>query len=46
MLNDGDTSFNPSSYQYRLKIKSDKFSCAIEGKHFEVMLDGEIKWLF
>ncbi len=44
LLDDGDTSFNPSSYQYRLKIKADKFVAAIEGKHFEVMPDGEIKW--
>lgn len=46
LLDDGDTSFNPSSYHYRLKIKADKFSCAIEGKHFEIKPDGEIKWFF
>ena len=46
LLDYGDTSFNPLTYQYRLKIKSDKFSCAIEGKHFKVEPDGEIKWLF
>lgn len=45
LLDDGDTAFNPSSYQYRLKIKADKFTAAIESKHFEVMPDGEIKWL-
>jgi len=45
LLDDGDTSFNPSSYQYRLKIKADKFTAAIEGKHFEVMPDGVIKWI-
>lgn len=45
-LDDGSTSFNPSEYQYRLKIKSDKFSCTIEGKHFSITPDGQIKWLF
>ncbi len=44
LLDDGDTSFNSSLYQYRLKIKANKFTAAIEGKHFEVMPDGEIKW--
>jgi hypothetical protein len=45
ILDDGDTSFSPVSYQYRLKIKADKFTVAIEGKHFEIMPDGEIKWI-
>ncbi len=22
-----------------------KFNCAIEGKHFEIMPDGEIRWI-
>ena len=44
LLDDGDTSFSPSSYQYRLKIKADKFVAAIEDKHFEIKPDGEVKW--
>ena len=44
LLDDGDTRFDQSSYQYRLKIKADKFTAAIEGRHFEIKPDGEIKW--
>ena len=44
LLDDGDTSFNPTSNQYRLKIKVDKFNAAIENKHFEIKPDGEIQW--
>lgn len=46
LLDDGDTFFDASKKQYRLKIKASKFNCAIEGKHFEIKLDGKIKWLF
>jgi CRISPR-associated endonuclease Csn1 len=46
LLDDGDTFFDASKYQYRLKIKADKFTCAIEDKNFEVKPDGEIKWKF
>jgi translation initiation factor IF-3 len=45
LLDDGDTEFNQDKYQYRLKIKADKFKCAIEHKDFEVKLDGQIVWL-
>lgn len=45
-LDDGDTLFDPNKYQYRLKIKADKFKAAIEGKHFLIMIDGEIIWKF
>ncbi|NOU39423.1 MAG: hypothetical protein HOO89_11975 [Ferruginibacter sp.] len=45
LLDDGETFFEPNKKHYRLKIKADKFTCAIEGKHFEIKLDGEIKWL-
>ena len=45
-LDDGDTLFSPDRYQYRLKLKADKFTCAIEGKHFKIMPDGEVIWLF
>ncbi|RYZ28007.1 MAG: hypothetical protein EOO10_10950 [Chitinophagaceae bacterium] len=44
-LGDGDTQFDSTKYQYRLKLKADKFSCALEGKHFEVKPDGQIHWL-
>lgn len=46
LLGDGDTVFDPKKYQYRLKLKADKFTCALEKKHFEIKPDGEIKWLF
>ena len=45
LLGDGDTVFEPAKYQHRLKLKADKFTCAIEGKHFEVKPDGQINWL-
>ncbi|MEJ7671830.1 MAG: hypothetical protein WKF59_03775 [Chitinophagaceae bacterium] len=34
LLDDGDTIFDANKRQYRLKIKADKFTCAIEGKAF------------
>ena len=46
LLDDGDTIFDSTKSQYRLKIKSDKFKCAIENKDFKINIDGEIKWLF
>jgi len=45
-LGDGDTIFDPAKYQPRLKLKADKFKCALENKDFEVTLDGQIKILF
>lgn len=36
--------FEPSKYQAGLSLKADKFTCAIEGKHFEIKPDGEIDW--
>lgn len=46
LMDDGDTNFNSSKYQYRLKIKADKFTCAIEDKHFKIKPDGQINWKF
>lgn len=46
VLGDGDTAFDSKKYQPRLKLKAEKFTCAIEGKHFVVYPDGNIKWLF
>lgn len=45
LLDDGDTSFDSTLNSYRLKIKADKFTCAIEGKDFKMEIDGDIKWL-
>jgi len=45
LLDDGDTSFEHTLNSYRLKIKADKFTCAIEGKDFKMEIDGDIKWL-
>jgi len=44
LLDDGDTEFITEKYQFRLKIKASKFSCAIEGIHFNIGLDGDILW--
>lgn len=44
LLDDGDTIFEPKKEQYRLKIKADKFTCAIENIHFLINIDGQIKW--
>ena len=44
LLDDGDNLFNPSEKQYRLKIKANKFTCAIEGKDFDIAPDGNITW--
>lgn len=46
LLGDGDTTFDPAKYQYRLKLKANKFTCIIENIHFRVLPDGEIEWLF
>ena len=42
----GDTVLDTSKYQPRLTMVASNFKCAIEGKDFDVMYDGEIKWLF
>ena len=44
-LGDGDTSFDTSKYQSRLKLRADEFTCVIENKHFLINIDGSIKWL-
>lgn len=43
-LGDGETLFNSEIYQARLKLVANNFICAIENKHFEITLDGEINW--
>ena len=43
-LGDGDTSFDTSKYQPRLKLRADEFTCVIENKHFIINLDGSINW--
>jgi CRISPR-associated endonuclease Csn1 len=32
-------------YQSRLQFTADKFTCAIEGKHFTIAIDGTINWI-
>jgi CRISPR-associated endonuclease Csn1 len=44
LLGNGDGQFEKTKYQSRLMLNPDKFICAIEGVHFEIKLDGEIKW--
>lgn len=46
ILGDGDTKFNADLYQPRLRLVANNFLCAIEGKHFELMINGDVKWLF
>ncbi len=41
-LGDGDTIFDNTRYQHRLKLKADKFTAIIEGKDFNVFPDGSI----
>jgi len=45
-LKDGDTIFDYSKYQYRLKVVASNFKCAVEDKHFEIKPDGRIIWKF
>lgn len=44
-LGNGEKDVDFNKYQQRLFLGASKFNCAIEGKHFEVKPDGEIKWL-
>jgi hypothetical protein len=44
LLGDGETIFEIKNNSNRLKINPDRFTCAIEGVHFEIKVDGEIKW--
>lgn len=45
-IGNGEKDLNLHSYQPRLFLGASKFNAAIENKHFEIMLDGTIKWLF
>lgn len=41
-LGDGETKIEANKYQARLKLAANNFNCLIEGKDFEIKLDGEI----
>lgn len=41
-LGEGDKTFKPAIEQPRLRFSADNFNCLIEGKDFEIKLDGEI----
>ncbi|HVM88268.1 MAG TPA: HNH endonuclease domain-containing protein [Puia sp.] len=41
-----EKNIDTSKYQAKLALTADKFFCVIEGKHFEIKPDGEIKWKF
>lgn len=45
LLDDGYTAFDSTIWQYRLKIKADKFTCLLEENDFLINPDGNIKWL-
>jgi CRISPR-associated endonuclease Csn1 len=40
-----EKNIDTTKYQAKLALTADKFTCAIEGKHFLVKPDGQIKWL-
>lgn len=45
-LGNGDKDINFDKYQPRIFLSSSKFNCAIEGRDFDVSLDGVINWKF
>lgn len=45
-LGGGEKELKLNTYQPRVFLSAAKFTCAIEGKDFEIKPDGEIKWLF
>lgn len=45
-LGNGEKDLKLESYQSRVFLGASKFNAAIEGNHFELNLDGEIKWKF
>ncbi|MBS1550886.1 MAG: hypothetical protein JST15_02315 [Bacteroidetes bacterium] len=45
-LGDGDTNFDSSKYQFRLKLKASKMKCIVEHDEFEIKPDGEIIFKF
>ena len=44
-LGDGDTIYNPDTYQSRLKLNANKFNCLIENRDFKINELGNIEWL-
>lgn len=44
-LNSGNSTINTEKPSPRLQLSKGNFNFAIEGKHFEMMPDGEIKWI-
>ena len=45
-LGNGEKELALHTYQSRLFLGASKFTAAIEGKHFEIKVDGSINWLF
>jgi CRISPR-associated endonuclease Csn1 len=45
-LGNGDNSVDFEKYQSRIFLSASKFNCAIEGKDFDVTIDGQIQWKF
>ncbi len=39
-----ETLFKSEIYQARLRLVANNFTCAVENKHFEITIDGEINW--
>ncbi len=46
LLGNGEIIYDSKIYQPRLMLNPTKFICAIESVDFDIMIDGEIKWLF
>lgn len=45
ILGNGDNEIKFDTYQPRIFLNSTKFTCALEGIHFNIQPDGEIRWL-
>jgi len=46
ILGNGDNEIKLNTYQPRIFLNSTKFTCALEGIHFKIQPDGEIRWIF
>lgn len=46
VLGNGENEIKLDKYQPRIFLNSTKFTCALENIHFNILPDGEIRWLF
>jgi hypothetical protein len=45
VLGNGDNEIKFDKYQPRIFLNASKFTCALEGLHFEIKPDGVIEWI-